>query len=137
MARRSTIRAVIDTNALLATERDQLVLLAANGRYQLIWSQFIADELQRKMIELGWNPHKAQALLSIVAEIAELVDHREITGGNYDRWLFDVDDFPIMATALAGGAEYIVTWNTRDFPPKRRFAGVTILTPDAFIRLLI
>jgi predicted nucleic acid-binding protein len=59
-----------------------------------------------------------------------------VTGGSYEEWLRDPDDHPIMATALAGQADYLVTWNVKDFPPKRRFAGVTIITPDAFLQLL-
>ncbi|HEX9596631.1 MAG TPA: hypothetical protein VF982_07100 [Anaerolineales bacterium] len=66
--------------------------------------------------------------------------HRQTTGGNDDTWLRDPDDHPIMATGEppgpAGRADYLVTWNTKDFPPKRRFAGITILTPDAFLHLL-
>ncbi len=30
----------------------------------------------------------------------------------------------------------LVTQNLRDFPPKMRFAETTIITPDAFVRLL-
>ena len=130
------MRAVIDTNALLSAERRQLLFFAAINAYELVLSDYIIAERRETMAELRWNPRAAQGLIDDVTRLARMVDHREITGGNYDRWLFDRDDFPIMATALAGGAEYIVTWNTRDFPPKRRFAGVTITTPDAFIRLL-
>ena len=129
------MRAVLDTSVLLSAERVPLLLLATAGRYTVIWSDYIVDEFWRKAREIGWNLNTAQGLIAMLASAGESVDYREITGGNYDIWLRDLDDHPIMATALAGGAEYIVTWNTRDFPPKRRFAGVTILTPDAFIRL--
>ena len=67
--------------------------------------------------------------------LAETADHEQIVGGNYDVWLKDLDDHPVMATALAGEVDYLVTWNVKDFPPKKRFAGVTIITPDAFLRL--
>ena len=130
------MRAVIDTSALLSAERRQLIYLAGIHAYQIVLSEFIITEMRETMAEMRWNPTAAQELMDGLIRLAEMVDHEMITGGNDDRWLFDVDDFPIMATVLAGGAEYIVTWNTRDFPPKRRFAGVTILTPDAFIRLL-
>ena len=68
--------------------------------------------------------------------IADLVDAHMVTGGNFDLWLNDPDDHPIMATALIGAVDYLVTNNTRDFPPKRQFAGITIITSDAFLRLL-
>ena len=130
------IRAVLDTSVLLSAERRPLLFLAANGLYTIVWSAYIAQEVARKMVEMGWSAPKVTALVEALVALAEMVDERQITGGNYDTWLHDLDDHPILATALIGQADYLVTWNTRDFPPKQRFAGMTILTPDAFLRLL-
>jgi predicted nucleic acid-binding protein len=47
--------------------------------------------------------------------------------------LKDPDDEPLLATALSGKASIIVSWNTRDFPPKGSFAGVRYLTPPIFL----
>lgn len=136
MARIEAVRAVLDTSVLLSAERRPLLFLASQGVFTLVWSQFIADEVQRKLVEMGWSAANGTALVEAITALAEVVDYRQITGGNYDRWLRDPNDHPILATALAGQVDYLVTWNTRDFPPKRRFAGITILTPDAFLRLL-
>ena len=136
MAGQRRIRAVLDTCVLLSAERRPLLFLAATGRYTIIWSEYIADEVRRKMAEMGWGAAKVAELVEALHELAEVVDYRQVTGGNYDVWLRDPDDHPIMATALAGEADYLVTWNVRDFPPNRRFAGVTIVTPDAFLQLL-
>jgi len=89
------------------------------------------------MVEIGWSLPKVTALIEALAELAEVVDYRQITGGNYDIWLRDLDDHPVMATALAGHVDHLVTWNTKDFPPKQHFAGITVLIPDAFLRLLV
>jgi predicted nucleic acid-binding protein len=102
----------------------------------VVWSDYIAAELGRKLVELGWSGTKAKALLLTLGSLAELVDYRQITGGSYEAWLTDPDDHPIMATALAGRVDYLVTQNTKDFPPKQRFAGITILTPEAFLQIL-
>ncbi len=93
------------------------------------------EELRRKLLQIGWRPSNASALLAKMENLAQRVDHEQILGGNYDVWLKDLDDHPVMATALAGRVDYLVTWNTKDFPPKKRFAGITIITPDAFLRL--
>lgn len=135
-SRRLVLRAVLDTSVLLSAERRPLLFLAARRDYTLVWSDYIAGEMARKLVEIGWGESKARELVETLVNLAEMVDYRRITGGNYDRWLRDPDDHPIMATALAGQVDYLVTWNTRDFPPKRRFAGITILTPDAFLRRL-
>ncbi len=135
MGKQGTIRAVLDTSALLSAERRPLLFLATTGSYTIVWSEYIADEVKRKLVEMGWSAPKANALTDALIELAEMVDYRQITGGNYEAWLRDPDDHPIMATALAGRVDYLVTWNTKDFPPKHRFAGITIITPDAFLRL--
>jgi predicted nucleic acid-binding protein len=127
---------VLDTSVLLSAERRPLLFLAANGHYTIVWSQYIADEVRRKIVEMGWSAPKARELVEALREMADMVDYRQVTGGSYEEWLRDPDDHPIMATALAGQADYLVTWNVKDFPPKRRFAGVTIITPDAFLQLL-
>jgi predicted nucleic acid-binding protein len=62
-----------------------------------------------------------------------LVNHTRLEGGNYDSWLKDADDEPILATALVGKAQYIVSWNTRDFPPSRTYAHVRYVTPPEFV----
>ncbi len=118
----------------MSAERRPLLFLALAGAYTIIWSEFIAEELKRKMMEIGWSKINSEALVRALIEMAEMVDYRQIEGGNYEEWLLDPDDHPIMATALIGQADYLVTWNTKDFPAKRRFAGITIVTPDVFLR---
>lgn len=94
------LRVVLDTSVLLSAERRPLLLLAAQQRYTLVWSPFIADEVARKLVEMGWRAATARELVTALVDLAEMVDHSQITGGNYDRWLRDPDDHPILATAL-------------------------------------
>lgn len=134
--RKRRIGAVIDTNVLLGAHRKQILSLASVGTYTLITSPYIIDELHRIMATLEWRDENRAALLQVLLSVAEVVDHQIVIAGNYDLWLTDPDDHPIMATALAGKADYLVTDNTRHFPPKSRFAGITIVTGNAFLRLL-
>lgn len=126
---------LIKTSVLLSAERRPLLFLASIDAYRIVWSQYIIDELQRKFAEISWSKVKAKLLFDAISELAEVVDHTQITGGNYDQWLHDLNDHPIMATAIAGRVDYLVTWNTHDFPPKLRFADTTLITPDGFLRL--
>lgn len=136
MDREGEIKAVLDTSVLLSAARRPLLLLAMRGYYKIVWSEYIVAEVERKIVEMGWGTGKAVELVSLLNRLAETVDYRQITGGSYEAWLTDLDDHPIMATALAGRVDYLVTWNIKDFPPKQRFAGVTVLTPEAFLKIL-
>lgn len=135
MDRKRSVRAVLDTNVLLSLQRIPLLLLARRNMYQLVWSEYIEAEMQRVMLRMGWQPTGARVLLRSIDRVAERVDYLQVTGGNYDEWLTDIDDHPIMATAIVGGVDYLVSDNTKDFPPKKRFAGITVITSDAFLRL--
>lgn len=130
------ISTVLDTSVLLGIYRHQLLHYALAEEYTIVWSDFIIDELLRKFREMGWGHLKSRSLFRFIDQLAIKVEHQLITGGNYDVWLDDLEDHPIMATAIVGRVDYIVTSNTKDFPPKKRFAGITIITPDAFLRLL-
>lgn len=135
MDRQRGISAVLDTSVLLGIHRRDLLIHALSEAYTIVWSDFIIAELQRKFREMGWGVEKSAALFTLIDDIAIKVDDQLITGGNYDEWLFDLDDHPIMATAIAGRVDYVVTSNTKDFPPKKRFANITVITPDAFLNL--
>lgn len=71
------------------------------GYIDLIWSDFIEEELRRVTLRIGWRDYSTVKLLAEMTHVAELV-----------------------------------TANTKDFPPKKRFANITIITPDAFLHLL-
>lgn len=73
----------------------------------------------------------ASGFIAELEAIATAVDERDVCGGNYDEWLRDFDDHPVMATAIVSAADYLVT-EDKDFPPKKKFASTTIITAEAF-----
>lgn len=126
------IRAVLDTNVLVGRFRRPLLAAAGLGIYELILSPYILGEVRDVLIEDFAVPEIiASVFVSELEDAATVVDETRIRGGNYDDWLSDVDDHPVMATAIAGEADYLVT-EDKDFPPKKRFAGTTLISPEAF-----
>ena len=133
-------RAVLDTSVLLSAERHELLFLAQKRLYTIVWSSFLVSEVVR--IRTEWAIKRSQdrviyrtrinQFVTGVSQLAVLVDHTRLEGGSYTEWLKDPDDEPLLATALVGKAQYIVSWNTRDFPPTGAFAGVRYITPSQF-----
>lgn len=67
--------------------------------------------------------------MNALTSLSEMVNHTLLEGGNYTRWLRDPDDEPLLATALVGQAEIVVSWKTREFPPTGSYADIRFLTP--------
>jgi predicted nucleic acid-binding protein len=137
-------RAVLDTSALLGPQRHELVFLAHQRAYTMVWSSFLIAELTRirtewairQGLEREGYRERINGLIQELSKLATLVDYTRLEGGNYTAWLKDPDDEPLLATALVGRAAYVVSHNTRDFPPGGAFAGVHYLTPLAFLDIL-
>lgn len=137
-------RAAVDTSVLLSAERHELLFLAHRGVYTLLWSAFLIAELVRIRTEWAIKQGQDRAVyrerinrfVEEVSRVAVLIDYTRLEGGTYGEWLTDPDDEPLLATALVGRAPYVVSWNTRDFPPGGLYAGVQYVTPPRFLAVL-
>lgn len=151
------IRAVLDTSALFSPRsRRQLQEAAAQDLYKGIWSPWIIAELNRVLV-WRWIRQRAGGDTSPATE-------REVSGAAKvmmeillptfelvaplppypPAWpsLTDVYDYPIWAAAVVGPAGYVVSENTRHYPPRQpdvryRHDGVEYMRPDAFLDMIL
>jgi predicted nucleic acid-binding protein len=134
----STLRAVLNTSVLLSEHRHWLWLLARLGYYEAVWSTFIVGELVRIRVEHSIkhgvertvDRQRINDLIHLLSDVLGVGNYRSASAAGL---LSDPDDEPILATALAAGAVYIVSLNTRDFPATGKAAGVQFVTPQAFL----
>lgn len=137
-------RVVLDTSVLLGPQRHELVFLAHQRAFTMVWSSFLIAELTRVRTEWAIRQGlereiyrlRINTLIEHLSRIAVLVDYTRLEGGNYSEWLKDPDDEPLLATALVGRAAYVVSHNTSDFPPGGVFAGVRYVIPLDFLEAL-
>jgi len=154
------LRAVIDTSTLVApTMRKRLQEAAVVGRFTAIWSPWIIAELNRV---LTWHwikrplPGRPSSDLSLANEkrcadaakrmmeimlpvfevITPLPPYPPAWETLTDRW-----DEPIWAAAVLGSAHYVVSENTRHYPPSQAdgrhiYQGVEYLGGRAFLSML-
>lgn len=117
-------RAVLDTNVLLGPDRNTLVFLAQKGIYRMVWSSYGIAELARVFTRMGYHNNQgdgriAQTLNSYIdalSRVAVYAEYTRLTDMNVPG-LPDPDDEPFLATAIVGNARYVVSDNTRHFPP--------------------
>lgn len=136
-----TAAAFLDASVLYpATLRSVLMYLAAADVFRALWSDAVSEEWMRALARD--RPDLSPAAISRVRALMEAhVEHAVVSG--YEDLvptlnLPDPDDRHVLAAAIHGGADIIVTANVRHFPPEALVPyKITAQEPDGFIRSLI
>jgi hypothetical protein len=149
-----TDRVVFDTSALLGSYRGQLVAAAALRYCVGYWSSWIVAEFVRKRTEwiadraaregcnrvelrrrLREGRTRVNRLVDEMSYVLQSVDYAAAVATALD-WLPDLDDRPVMLTALAAAADVLVTDNSADFPLGESRNGVLLLSTSDFLTKL-
>lgn len=115
--------------------REILLGAAAEGLYQPLWSGRILEEWARAAARLG-PEGEAVARGEIAAARARFPRAEVMVPDGAERrlWLPDADDVHVLAAALAGSADAILTMNAKDFPRGALMEkGLVRLDPDQFL----
>jgi len=119
--------------------RDLLMRLAMTELFRARWSDAIHDEWIRSVLrqrpELTAQLARTRELMdahvmdSLVTGYEHLIDTLDLP---------DPDDHHVLAAAIAGGADVLVTTNLKDFPADRLAPfGIEAQHPDVFISNLL
>lgn len=134
--------AVLDTCVLWPSlQRDVLLSLAAENLYRPLWSDAILEELEfheaRKLVDRGADPEDAAVRAAhLVEQMAAAFDDAcvvgwEVLDGSFS--LPDPDDEHLVAAAVIGGAEAIVSDNISDLPQGKVPAQIQVIEPAVFV----
>lgn len=126
------MRIVLDTNVLVAAFATrglcEDVLRTVLAEHELVVSEFVLAELERVLREkLKMPPARVRAVTGFVRQIALVVEPTDPPSWPEN----DPDDQWVVATAIAGGAELLVTGD-RDLLDGAKEAPVEILNPREF-----
>jgi hypothetical protein len=126
--------AVLDACVLVPIAlADTLLRVAEKGLYRPLWSDRILGEAQAAIEEI----HPGTAAAKRFASMREAFDDAMVTGWEEQQhkiWLPDEDDRHVVAAAVRGGAQAIVTANVKDFPATAlEPLGLEAVHPDDFL----
>jgi len=136
-----SIAAFLDANVLYSTTwRSILMYLAAFGAFRPMWSEAVHDEWTAALLQNRPDLHPAR-IARTRALMDAYVNNATVTG--YEPLIAtltlpDPNDRHVLAAAIHGGANIIVTANLKDFPGTVLTPyHVTAQHPDTFMRGLI
>lgn len=136
MAGSARYTAVLDANVLYPNLlRDILLSLAVAGLYHARWTHRINEEWSRNLLvdRPDIEPRLSELMALVTSAVPDwLVEHYEPLIDGLD--LPDPDDRHVLAAAIAGHADAIVTANLKDFPEQAlEHHGIEVQHPDDFI----
>jgi hypothetical protein len=121
------------------TLRDLLLSLAGTGLFHARWTERINEEWVEKL--LTKNPARRPRVLRTLELVNESIEDCLITGYEHlieSVVLPDPDDRHVVAAALTGGVDVIVTYNLTDFPADVLSPlGLEAQHPDDFLASII
>ncbi len=133
-----TFQIVIDTNLIVSVLRSKrgasfrLLRLLGDSRFEISVSVPLVIEYEKAakgtVRRGGLSSREVDDILDFICAVAR---HRKI----YYLWrplLRDPKDDMVLELAVAGGCDFIVTYNQRDFIGAEEF-GIGVLTPKEFL----
>jgi predicted nucleic acid-binding protein len=130
------MRVLIDACVLYPTVLREIVLgLAEKGEFTPLWSERLLEEWARAAARRGAGDEVVArgeiALLRARWPEAEVMASPATLAR---LWLPDADDIHVLAAAVDGSADLLLTLNTRDFPRRELDAEAILLRhPDDFL----
>jgi predicted nucleic acid-binding protein len=115
---------------------DTLLRLAEAGFYRPLWSSQILDEVREAVLRVHPDLDPARIAARIDAMTAAFDDAMVSGWGRICAGLDlpDPDDRHVLAAAIAGGAQALVTFNLKDFPDFAMApSGMEAVHPDEFL----
>ena len=127
------MRLVLDCNVVIAAGMTEgtcrRVVGEAVRRHTILLSDEILAEYRSVAARVKFA-HRREALDAVVATIAEAATRVDVADAPFR--LADPGDEVYLGTAVAGGAEALVTGNIRHFP-EEAYGKIAILTPRKFL----
>ena len=127
--------AFLDTCVLYSsTLRDTLLRIAEEEAFRPLWSADVLAELKSVLErEAHIDPAKASRLTAQLQQAfptAEVVDYKALI----DAMTCHPKDRHVLAAAVAGGAQVVVTFNLKDFPATAvEPHDLEVVHPDSFL----
>jgi len=134
-------RAVLDTNVFVSSALSknpssptrEVIDRWKRGEFVLLICTSLADEVVEKLLDHSVNTEKVEALVKTLASLAEWV---EVPAEKIEALLSDPDDNVVIACAVEGKANYLVTYDPHFDLLNGEYRGVKVIKAIPFLEVL-
>lgn len=135
------IRAVLDTNVFVSAALSknpssptrEVIDRWKRGEFVLLICTALAEEVVEKLLDHSVDKEKVSALVETLASLAEWV---EISTEKIEALLSDPDDNVVVACAVEGKANYLITYDPHFDSLKGEYRGIKIIKAIPFLEVL-
>ena len=135
------VRAVLDTNVFVSAALSknpssptlEVMERWQRGEFVLLICAPLAEEIVEKLLDHNISADKVNALVERLAQLAEWV---EVPTEKIESLLSDPDDNVIVACAIAGSVNYLVTYDPHFDSLGGAYRGLKILKAIPFLEVL-
>jgi predicted nucleic acid-binding protein len=130
------VKVVLDACVLYPHALREILLgVAREGQYEPLWSPRILEEWARATRKLGPGAEvEARGAITLIKDTFPRAMVRDASGSEARLHLPDANDVHVLATAIAGHADAVLTFNAMDFPRHVLAAeGIARRDPDGFL----
>jgi len=126
---------LLDACALIPIRLTTVLLWLAEAElFEVLWSDAILDEVERNLPKVGISSEQAARRVAAMRQgfgAAAMVDDFEQL---IPDMTCDAKDRHVLAAAVRGGADTLVTFNLKDFPPDSTDShAIKVVHPDLFL----
>ena len=132
------MRVVVDTNILISAllfggPPEQVFIAGLRGEIQLLTSLSLLKEFEKVLKEkFKLNIHLVGEIIEEVMDVAEIIE----VSSRIKAISYPDEDNRVLACAVDGKADFIVTGDTKHILPLKEYGGIKILSPSEFLKHL-
>ncbi len=131
------IKVCLDSNIFISAllfdgKPEEILFMASSGEIKITISPDLIGEVKKNLVKKFHRPEaEIRKLLKAITSISQIVIPRSKI-----RVIEYLPDNKILATALEGQVDYIVTGDSKHLLPLKEFKGIPIVTPTNFLTIL-
>ena len=134
-------RVILDTNVILAAMRSQtgashrLLLTIGDPRWQSVITPALMYEYEDVARRPGYVPGLSAQDITNILDLIYQQSHRQMVWFSWRPLSSDPDDDAILEAAIAGGCDFVLSFNERHLRVAREF-GIEVIKPADLLRLI-